>query len=177
MTNYPEISLDDFASIKWRQNRMNLSAYLDLECQCAHCGTIDKFSNYAVELEGAGMRLLVTCDRCEKKSIVRPKGFFKIKIVTQYKVPVFNDNLKFPTCRLCDKETSLTGNLTNMALSGIDEPDEFNNKYGMMCSNHAGQITKQIMEDKGLTEADFHKAHERAKEIMQRKLYFDGLLR
>lgn len=176
MANYPELGLDEFASIKWRQNKMNLSAYLDLDCQCAHCGTIDRFSNYSVELEGVGMRLIIKCDNCKKRSIVKPKGFFKIKIETQYKAPIVNDGLRFPTCKLCDKETSLTGNLTNMALSGVEDPSEFNSKYGMMCSSHAGQITKQIMEDKGLTDTDFSNAHDKAKRLIQQKLFLDGLL-
>lgn len=177
MINYKELSLDEFTSIKWRLNKMNLSNYLDLECECAQCGRINKFSNYLVELEGGGMQLLIKCNNCNKKSIIKIKGFFKIKIETLYKVPLIEDDLKFPNCKICNSETSLTGNLTNMELTGINDSNEFNTKYGMMCSNHAQQLTKQLMQEKGLTEVDFRKAYEKVEQAIQRKIFFDGILK
>lgn len=38
----------------------------------------------------------------------------------------------FPACKKCGKETSRTGNITNMILSRIKDLDEFNQRYGMI---------------------------------------------
>lgn len=68
----------------------------------------------------------------------------------------------FPTCRKCSKTTSKAGNYTNMYLSGILDPEEFDKKYGMMCGDHAGEVTSIIMREKNLSERDWRKANRKA---------------
>lgn len=66
-------------------------------------------------------------------------------------------------CAKCEKETSKTGNYTNMCLLGISSPEEFAQKNGMMCASHAEETTALIMQEKKLDKKDFDKAFEEAK--------------
>lgn len=68
----------------------------------------------------------------------------------------------FPKCKICGKETTRTGNTTNMILAGIRKPEEFNDKYGMMCSEHASEVTKRIIEEKHISDEDLRKAYKEA---------------
>lgn len=79
----------------------------------------------------------------------------------------------FPSCKICGKETTRTGNTTNMILTGIRNPEEFNNKYGMMCAEHAGEITKRIIEQKQLSEEDLRKANKGAIKLICSQLELD----
>lgn len=72
----------------------------------------------------------------------------------------------FPTCRKCPKTTSKAGNYTNMILAGIRNPEEFDEKYGMMCGDHAGEITQKILQEKNLTMEDWAKANSLALKFM-----------
>lgn len=74
--------------------------------------------------------------------------------------------LYFPACMKCGEETSKSGNLTNMILSGITDPDEFNRRYGMMCADHTAEITQKIIQEKNLTEIDLANAHKKALKVM-----------
>ena len=76
----------------------------------------------------------------------------------------------FPTCRKCSKTTSKTGNYTNMYLSGILDPEEFDKKYGMMCGDHAGELTRIIMAEKKLSKRDFANAHMNALAALDKDL-------
>lgn len=76
----------------------------------------------------------------------------------------------FPTCKKCTKQTSKSGNYTNMFLSGISNPEEFDNYYGMMCADHASEITQKIIQEKNLTEIDLANAHKKALKLMDEEL-------
>ncbi|MGB7296559.1 MAG: hypothetical protein WBC70_13310 [Candidatus Aminicenantales bacterium] len=79
----------------------------------------------------------------------------------------------FSTCRKCSKTTSKVGNYTNMYLSGILDPEEFDKKYGMMCGDHAGEMTKIILSEKNLSRKDFAEAHRKALMVMDQELLGD----
>lgn len=73
----------------------------------------------------------------------------------------------YASCKICGAETSKTGNVTNMILSGLThDPEGFNEKYGMMCKEHAGQVTQQIMQENNLSDDDFEAAFSQAEEIV-----------
>jgi hypothetical protein len=82
--------------------------------------------------------------------------------------------LLFPTCRKCSKSTSKSGNYTNMVLSGIYDPEEFDKKYGMMCADHAGEVTRIIMNEKFLSQRDFRKAYQKAQKALEHDLALIG---
>lgn len=62
------------------------------------------------------------------------------------------------------------GNLTNMVLAGIDDPVRFDDEYGMMCAEHAGQLTEKIVSERGLSESELKNAVAKATEIMRMDL-------
>ena len=76
----------------------------------------------------------------------------------------------FPTCKKCGKETSRAGNITNMILSGIINPDEFNQHYGMMCAQHTVEITEKITQERNLTPDDIAKANMKALQVIAQEL-------
>lgn len=76
----------------------------------------------------------------------------------------------FLTCKKCGKETSRAGNITNMILSGIINPDEFNQRYGMMCAQHAVEITEKIAQERNLTPDDITKANMKALQVIAQEL-------
>jgi len=76
----------------------------------------------------------------------------------------------FPVCKKCGRETSLAGNATNMILSGMTDPDGFNQRYGMMCAQHAAEITKQIAQERNLTPEDIAKANTKALKVVTQGL-------
>ena len=76
----------------------------------------------------------------------------------------------FPTCKKCGKKTSRAGNITNMILSGIKNPDEFNQRYGMMCAQHATEITEKIAQERNLTPDSIAKANIKALKVMAQEL-------
>ncbi len=80
------------------------------------------------------------------------------------------DSYSFPTCKRCSKATSKSGNYTNMYLSGILDPEEFSNRYGMMCAEHAGDVTRAIMEEEKLTMEDVARANINARRAMDEEL-------
>lgn len=76
----------------------------------------------------------------------------------------------FPTCRKCSKTTSKAGNYTNMYLSGILDPEEFDKKYGMMCGDHAAEVTRIIMEEKNLSKRKWVRANRKALKALEEDL-------
>jgi hypothetical protein len=76
----------------------------------------------------------------------------------------------FPACKKCGKETSRTGNITNMILLGIEDPQEFNQRYGMMCERHAAEITERMAKERNLTPGDIAKANIKALKVMAQEL-------
>lgn len=76
----------------------------------------------------------------------------------------------FPICRRCSKKTSKAGNYTNMYLSGIRDPKKFDKKYGMMCGDHASEVTEEIMAEKNLSMRDWEKANRKATWALERDL-------
>jgi len=96
-----------------------------------------------------------------------------IKIINEMpkeKLGKYKSKTKFSKCKLCDKEPSKTGNYTNMFLSKIHDPQKFDEKYGMMCSNHATEITKKILKEKNLDEKDWERAAQKALQVMDQEL-------
>ncbi len=80
-------------------------------------------------------------------------------------------NTIFSNCKICGKETSKTGNLTNMVMAGnrdpeMQDPNNFNDKYGMMCSIHAMDVTKQIVSEYNIPEEEYQTAFEKAKDFV-----------
>ncbi len=76
----------------------------------------------------------------------------------------------FSTCRKCSKTTSKAGNYTNMYLSGILDPEEFDKEYGMMCGDHAAEVTKIIMEEKNLSKRKWVRANRKALKALEEDL-------
>jgi len=173
---YPRYSGEQFHRIPWRPNQMDLTRYVGRSWQCSDCGNINTLDPTSVSLEGEGMRLLLECSRCARHSIVKVKGILRPRLVTEASLTKeVNSELggrvtSFPTCKLCGQETSRMGNLTNMVLVGINDPVCFNDKYGMMCAEHAGQLTEKILSEKGLSESELENAMAKATEIMGKDL-------
>ena len=169
MKKYPEYTAEELNRIPWRPNRMNLSNYLDHNCECANCLGIHNLSEFDVSLEGSKMRLIVECPECRKKSIIKVKGFFSTKLITIASLPELEGET-FPTCKYCGQETSMAGNLTNMILSEIEDPGEFNSKYGMRCTEHSSGLTRELMKEKNISKNEFEEAHKKALKIMADKV-------
>ncbi len=58
------------------------------------------------------------------------------------------------------------GNLTNMRLADMDDSHRFNEEYGMMCTEHAGQLTQKLVAEKGISKSQLKKAVQKARKIM-----------
>ena len=174
--DYPRYDVEQCRRIPWRSNQMDLSHYVGKPWQCADCGESNRLDATAVSLEGKGMRLLLECSRCGRHSIVKVKGILRPRLVTEASLSKEADAelgarvASFPACRLCGKETSKMGNLTNMVLAGIDDPVRFDDEYGMMCAEHAGQLTEKIVSERGLSESELKNAVAKATEIMRMDL-------
>lgn len=69
---------------------------------------------------------------------------------------------KFPYCKKCGKMPSKMGNFTNMELAGIINPRIFDKKYGLMCVEHAAELTFELMDENQLTEKDLSDASKMA---------------
>ena len=171
-SEYHGYSAEQFRRIAWRPNQMDLTHYVLKPWHCADCGGLNRLDPSLVSLEGKGIRLLLQCSRCGRHSIVKVKGIFRPRLVTEARLSQeVNSQLRgrstsFPTCKLCGKETSKTGNLTNMQLLGIGDPVGFNEEYGMMCADHAAELTKRIVSELGLSDSDLEKAMARATQDM-----------
>ena len=76
----------------------------------------------------------------------------------------------FPGCKKCLKPTSKMGNYTNMYLSDILYPEEYNKKYGMMCAEHAGEVSEIIIKEKKMKISDWEEATQKARAIMHQEL-------
>lgn len=57
-----------------------------------------------------------------------------------------------------------------MILSKIPNPDEFNHRYGMMCPQHAAEITEKIAQERNLTEDDIKKVMRKVTQLMEQEL-------
>ena len=80
------MSAEEFAKtnrIRWRPNKMNLSYYLDKIWECAQCGSQNLLDSGSVSLEGGGMRLIITCANCRKLTVVKVKGIFRYRLITE----------------------------------------------------------------------------------------------
>ena len=90
---YPEWSERKVASHKWWPNRMDLSVYAENMWECASCGAMHRLTPYCVFLEGSNMRLQVGCGHCERWSVVRVRGFFKPRLITEASLPPDGDDV------------------------------------------------------------------------------------
>jgi hypothetical protein len=71
--------------------------------------------------------------------------------------------LKLESCKVCGAETSLGNNLVNIyALAMEHEHGRFHHEYGMMCSTHARELTRQLLESGKITDGDLETATKRA---------------
>ena len=118
------------------------------------------------------MRLILRCPDCRRHSVVRVKGLLRPRIVTKASVAkevdskLSGQSLTFPKCKVCGKATSKAGNLTNMVLVEIEDPGRVDDEYGMMCAEHAGELTDRIVSEKRLSESELQEAMARAHELM-----------
>ena len=76
-----------FRLCPWRKPDMDLSIYSDLEWTCGHSGKSYKLGESNVALEGGIMRLLVSPPASDLFSVVKIKGFFKRRLLTEYAAP------------------------------------------------------------------------------------------
>jgi hypothetical protein len=77
----------------------------------------------------------------------------------------------YPKCSMCSRETSMTGNLTNMYALGMGHaPDRFHREYGMMCADHASELTGRFLEEAKVSEADVERGRALAIDFMMKKL-------
>lgn len=164
MSKYPRYSISQIDSIGWRPNQMNLSIYQDLPWECAECNKMNFLIRQSVSFEGSGMRLIVKCRECRKDSIIKVKGLFRIQLITEASLPIL---FWWKKCKICGQEVSMVGNLTNMILIKIVDPKEFYTRFGMMCAEHAGEITNKIAEEKGFNDQEVMRA-------IQEAMLYDG---
>jgi hypothetical protein len=54
-----------------------------------------------------------------------------------------------------------------MYLSGILDPEEFDKKYGMMCGDHAAEVSRIIMEEKNLSMRKLAKANRKVLKALE----------
>ena len=78
---------DLFRLTPWRIPVMDLSIYMDLEWTDSHTGTVHPLRSSHVALEGGGMRFLVRPEGSELFSLIRIKGLFKRRLVTEGSAP------------------------------------------------------------------------------------------
>lgn len=171
--NYPRYILETFNAITWTPKKVfDLTYHAGDPWQCADCGVTNRFAPNSILLEGKGKRLMLGCTYCGRHSIIRFKGIFRTRFDTEACLSkelnsyLSEEVTSFPTCKICGRETTKAGNLINMVLMGINDPVLFNNDYGMMCAEHAGELTERIISEKGLSASDFAKANKRATELM-----------
>ncbi|MBM4241884.1 MAG: hypothetical protein FJ150_09540 [Euryarchaeota archaeon] len=164
MSKYPRYSISQINSIGWRPNQMNLSIYLDLPWECAECNEENFLTGQSVSLEGDGMRLIAKCSWCRKDSIIKVKGLLRIQLITEASLPIL---FWWKKCKKCGQKVSMVGNLTNMILVKIVDPEEFYKRFGMMCTEHADEITKKLAKEKGFNDQEVMRA-------MQEVELYDG---
>jgi hypothetical protein len=84
--NRLEVS-DLFRLTPWRIPCIDLSIYMHLDWTDAHTGNVHPLKLSHVALEGGGMRLLVRPEGSELFSVVRIKGLFKRRLITEAAAP------------------------------------------------------------------------------------------
>jgi len=57
-----------------------------------------------------------------------------------------------------------------MYLAGIRDPKVFDKQYGMMCGDHAAEVTKMIIREKNLTQEDFADSHMKTLRLLDEEL-------
>lgn len=76
-------------------------------------------------------------------------------------------------CKVCGKPQSKTGNYTNMILCKMYDADKFNNKYGILCADHAGELTKRLVVEKDISQKDLEMTIEVAERMVAKELGID----
>jgi hypothetical protein len=75
--------------------------------------------------------------------------------------------LEFEQCKVCGASPDVRKNLTHMAALGmLDEPGRFHHEYGMMCSTHARELTRQLLESGKITDGDLETATKQASALI-----------
>ena len=89
-----------FQLAPWRQPQMELSIYSHLEWTCAHTGRTFALGQSEVALEGAFMRLLVCPPGLNNFPVIKIKGFFRHRLITEFAAPSRDEiNGKFDRMR------------------------------------------------------------------------------
>lgn len=83
---------------------------------------------------------------------------------------IFSKKNKSSTCHICGKELSKVGNYTNMILSDITDPKEFDESYGLKCAEHSSELTELLVSENKISEEDFEKAFELAEKQAHRDM-------
>jgi hypothetical protein len=108
----------------------------------------------------------VRADQSGKTPALKSANLIGTRIKSGINLPVIADRSDSSTCKICHARTSLSANVTNMALLKIKDQMAFQENEGMMCSAHAEEFTQRIMKEKGLSEKDLKKAKRKAKKLM-----------
>lgn len=75
--------------------------------------------------------------------------------------------VQYPACALCGEPTSMAGNMTNMVMLRISDPEEFNAEHGMSCAKHASELSGQLIVKLKLTDPDVESAMAAGRERAQ----------
>lgn len=80
-----------FSLTPWRKPQIDLSIYEQLPWACAHTGLTYIFGDSEAAMEGARMRILICPPGRHDFSVVKIRGLFKRRIVTEYAAPSRSD--------------------------------------------------------------------------------------
>lgn len=79
-----------------------------------------------------------------------------------YKIASMGRKFEFPYCKKCGGVPSKIGNYTNMEIIKIKNPWKFDRKYGLMCAEHAGELTESFKNSLNLNCEDIKQFTEKA---------------
>jgi len=88
---YPSYSAHAMKNEQWQTNGASLKPFRHLRWRCASCGGVNLFTQEKVLLRGTRMRFMVRCYLCGDLSLVRVSGILNCKVLTEAKVPGFQD--------------------------------------------------------------------------------------
>ena len=89
LSGYPAYTDLQMKMAGWHVNDINVAPYRDLPWECAMCGATNHLERESVLLQGIGNRYILKCDRCRMPTIVRVRGLFRCRILTEGRVPAY----------------------------------------------------------------------------------------
>ena len=97
---------------------------------------------FGILLLSLGARVLISLFRTEKIENILEESTQELDTHEVEQV------LNYGKCKKCEEGTSFFWNVANMLLVEIRSPYEFDINYGMLCSEHSSELTRQILTEK-----------------------------